>query len=435
MTDQPLTETLFSFINDSPTPFHAVANIVRILEKSGFTILDEGRKWQIERGGRYAVIRNGSLIAFTLENLDFSREGFRMLGGHTDSPSLQLKPHPRAMASPYFQFGVEKYGGALLSTWFDRELSLAGRITVQSESGTPCSLLIDFEKPVLYIPSLAIHLDRKANEGREINAQTDISPVLAQNISSEEDWHSLLAERLNNRYPDLAWRSILGYDLFCYDCSPPRFFGLDNQFICGPRLDNLLSCFVGLQALLQQQGSANCMLVFTNHEEIGSTSNSGALSNFSSSVLSRVCSSLENQAICMNRSFFISLDNAHASHPNFADKSDGDHQVILNHGPVIKINSSQRYCSNSRSGSVFRLLCSEIGVQTQDFVMRSDMLCGSTIGPLTSAELGIEGVDVGVPTWAMHSIREVTGAMDPELLYLAVLHFFNRDSLPLISDS
>lgn len=231
MTDQPLTETLFSFINDSPTPFHAVANIVRILEKSGFTILDEGRKWQIERGGRYAVIRNGSLIAFTLENLEFSREGFRMLGGHTDSPSLQLKPHPRAMASPYFQFGVEKYGGALLSTWFDRELSLAGRITVQSESGTPCSLLIDFEKPVLYIPSLAIHLDRKANEGREINAQTDISPVLAQNISSEEDWHSLLAERLNNRYPDLAWRSILGYDLFCYDCSPPRFLvWITNSF-------------------------------------------------------------------------------------------------------------------------------------------------------------------------------------------------------------
>lgn len=435
MNDNPLNDALFKFICDSPTPFHAVANIVRILKKSGFKVLDEGQKWQLERGGRYAVIRNGSLIAFTFNNVDFSQEGFRILGAHTDSPSLQLKPNPRLPVSPYFQFGVEKYGGALLNTWFDRELSLAGRVTVQSENGSPLSLLIDFKEPVLYIPSLAIHLDRKANEGREINAQTDICPVFAQSITSEEQWHTLLSERLSRLYPDIAWRSILGSDLFCYDCSPPQFFGLDKKFICGPRLDNLLSCFVGLQALLQHKDSANCMLIFTNHEEIGSTTSSGALSNFSSSVLSRICTSLENQAICMNNSFFISLDNAHASHPNFVDKSDTDHQVILNHGPVIKINSSQRYCSNSRSGAIFRLLCSEVGIQTQDFVMRSDMLCGSTIGPLTSAELGIEGVDIGVPTWAMHSIREVTGAMDPELLYLAVHHFLNRDSLPVISNS
>ena len=433
MSDQPLADTLFKFIADSPTPFHAVANILRILKKSGYTILDEGQRWQIEEGGRYAVVRNGSLIAFTADNLDFSQEGFRILGAHTDSPSLQLKPHPRSPSSPYLQFGVEKYGGALLNTWFDRELSLAGRVTVNTKSGSPCSLLIDFQDPVLYIPSLAIHLDRKANEGREINAQTDICPIFSQSISSEEQWQSLLAKRLSTCHPDLSWTSILGYDLFCYDCSPPQYFGLDKDFICGPRLDNLLSCFVGLQALLQQQNSANCMLIFTNHEEIGSTSNSGALSNFSSSVLSRICASPEDQAICMSHSFFISLDNAHASHPNFVDKGDTDHQVILNQGPVIKINSSQRYCSNSSSVAIFKLLCSEIGIQTQDFVMRSDMLCGSTIGPLTSAELGVTGVDVGVPTWAMHSIREVTGAMDPDLLHLTTLHFFNRDSLPLIS--
>ena len=435
MSTPSLTDALFSFIGNSPTAFHAGAHIIRVLSKTGFTVLQEGQPWQIEPEQRYVVARNGSLIAFTTGKGNFSREGFRILGAHTDSPSLQLKTHPRSPSSPYFQFSVEKYGGVLLNTWFDRELSLAGRVTVQTDSGAVCSCLVDFQEPVLYIPSLAIHLNRQANEGREINAQNDISPIFAQTIASEEQWHDLLLDRINADKSQLSARKILGQDLFCYDCSPPRFFGLDQKFICGPRLDNLLSCFIGLQALLEKENSANCMLIFTNHEEIGSTSNSGALSHFAGSVLSRICGDLETQAISMNRSFFISVDNAHASHPNFSDKTDSDHQVVLNQGPVIKINSSQRYCSNSRSGAIFRLLCSEIGVPTQDFIMRSDMACGSTIGPLTSAGLGVEGVDVGVPTWAMHSIREVTGATDPELIFLTALHFFNRDVLPVISDT
>jgi aspartyl aminopeptidase len=434
MSIKTLPDALFEFIRTTPTPFHAAAAIKDVLNKAGFTILDEKRRWKIDQGGKYAVTRNGSIIAFATSAGDFSQEGFRMAGAHTDSPSLQLKPHPRATSLPYLQFSVEKYGGVLLNTWFDRELSLAGRVTVLTENGAACSCLIDFQEPVLYIPSLAIHLDRKANEGKEINAQNDICPVFAQSVASVEQWHDLLLERLNARHNDLSARSVLSYDLFCYDCSPPRYFGLDNTFICGPRIDNLLSCFVALQALLDSESSSNCMLLFTNHEEIGSTSNSGALSNFAASVLARICGSAEDMAIAMNRSFFISFDNAHASHPNFLDKSDADHQVVLNKGPVIKLNSSQRYCSTSRSEAMFKLLCSEIGVETQDFIMRSDMACGSTIGPLTSAELGLEGVDVGVPTWAMHSIREVTGARDPEYLYLAARHFFNRDTLPVISD-
>jgi aspartyl aminopeptidase len=435
MSIKPLPDALFEFIRSTPTPFHAAANIVRILKKAGFTVLNEHDRWHIDQKEKYVVARNGSIIAFTTGENDFSQEGFRIAGAHTDSPSLQLKPHPRSPHSPYLQFSVEKYGGVLLNTWFDRELSLAGRVTVLTEDGSACSCLIDFQEPVLYIPSLAIHLDRKANEGKEINAQTDICPIFAQSVSSEKQWHDLLLERLNSSRSDLAARSVLAYDLFCYDCSPPRYFGLDHKFICGPRIDNLLSCFIALQALLNKENSSNSMIIFTNHEEIGSTSSSGAVSNFAASVLSRLCGSAETTAMAMNRSFFISFDNAHASHPNFSDKSDADHQVVLNQGPVIKLNSSQRYCTNSRSGAMFKLLCSEIGVQTQDFIMRSDMACGSTIGPLTSAELGVEGVDVGVPTWAMHSIREVTGAMDPEFLYLAAHHFFNRDSLPVISDS
>ncbi len=430
-----MSESLFSFIARSPTPFHAVQNMLRMLQESDFSILDEKKRWDLSGGGRFAVIRNGSLIAFTLDDPAATENGFRIIGAHTDSPSLQLKPRPKLSSSTYLQFGIEKYGGALLSTWFDRELSLAGRVTVATEDKEPYSCLIDFEEPILYIPSLAIHLDREANQGRAINAQHELSPILAQNVNAESQWPSLLLAKINSSYPELSARSILGSDLFCYDCSAPQFIGLDKEFICGPRLDNLVSCFIGLQAMLQRSGSANCMLLFTNHEEVGSTTSSGAQSNFAASLLSRICGDPQTLYVCARNSFLLSLDNAHANHPNFADKSDPDHQVVLNGGPVLKSNSSQRYCSNSRSGALFRLLCAEVGVEVQDFVMRSDMACGSTIGPLTTAELGIEGVDVGVPTWAMHSIREVTGSRDPDLLQRAACHFFNRTVFINISES
>ncbi len=435
MDNTTFAESLFSFIASCPTPFHAVASISSQLQVSGFAILSEGEKWSLADGGKYVVIRNGSLIAFSIGKPSSITDGFRVIGAHTDSPSLQLKPHPRSTATPYLQFGVEKYGGALLSTWFDRELSLAGRISALSSKGNPASYLVDFGRPVLSIPSLAIHLNRKANDGQEINAHNDLCPVLSQEIATTEEWHELLLSEINNNYPESRAETILSHDLFCYDCAPPRFFGIDNEFICGPRLDNLVSCFIGLQALLQCSSESNCMLILTNHEEVGSTSSSGALSNFAGSVLGRICGNLEDQGICLKRSFFLSLDNAHASHPNFVDKSDSDHQVMLNKGPVVKLNSSQRYCSNANSAAVFRLLCNEVGVETQEFVMRSDMACGSTIGPLTTAGLGVEGVDVGVPTWAMHSIREITGAKDPELLFSVAAHFFNRKELPSITDS
>ncbi len=428
-----MSDELFSFIAESPTPFHAVRTMGRILKKEGFTLLSEKQKWDIEPDGRYLVIRNGSLIAFCIDDPATVDRGFRIIGAHTDSPSLQLKPQPKSSSSRYLQFGVEKYGGALLSTWFDHELSLAGRITVLSEANKPQSCLIDFKNPVLSIPSLAIHLNREANAGFEINAQQDISPVFAQNISGTLQWEALLLEKANEQNPALDARSLLGSDLFCYDPAPPKYFGLDNDFIIGPRLDNLLSCYIGLQALLQRRSTANSMLLFTNHEEIGSTTSSGALSNFASSVLARLCGDVQTLSVCTKNSFLMSLDNAHADHPNFTDKTDPDHNVLLNTGPVLKINSSQRYCSTGVSGAVFRLLCAEAGVEVQNFVMRSDMACGSTIGPLTTAELGIDGVDVGIPTWAMHSIREVTGSLDPQLLERAACHFFNRDVFPCIS--
>lgn len=433
MNPEQLNNSLFSFIKQSPTPFHAAAVIRDTLVQEGFILLDEGHTWNLENGEKYVVVRHGALIAFTVSDFSQLTKGFRIIGAHTDSPSLQLKPQSSSASTSYFKIGVEKYGGALLHTWFDRELSLAGNVTAQCADGSYDNYLLDFESPILYIPSLAIHLERKANEGREINVQNDLSPIFAQNaIADAKSWNKFLVERINSQYPDAGAQSVEGHDLFCYDCAAPGYFGVESEFISAPRLDNLLSCYVGLQAILSMEKNNNCMLIFSNHEEIGSTSYSGALGNFGNLVLARICTNFDTYGVCLHNSFLLSLDNAHATHPNFLDKNDPDHEILLNHGPVIKLNSSQRYCSNAKSGAIFRIICAEAGVTPQDFVMRSDMLSGSTIGPLATAELGVQGIDVGAPTWAMHSIREVTGATDPELLYRSSRHFFEREALPSI---
>ena len=431
---QHFNDSLFSFIRQSPTAFHAAAIVRDALLAHGFELLDEGESWELKQPGAYLVIRNGSLIAFRCGEGSKLSDGFRIIGAHTDSPSLQLKPRIKAKNKGYFQIGVEKYGGALLHTWFDRELSLAGSVAAFDNQGAIKTCLLDFKKPLLYIPSLAIHLNREANEELKINVQNEMVPVLAQNrIKSEEQWQELLIEKLKEHYPETDFQSVIGFDLFCYDPSGPAYFGVADEFISAPRLDNLLSCFIGLQTMLDHaEGSCqpNTMLIFTNHEEIGSTSSSGALGNFADMVLSRICADPDTAGRCRHHSFLLSLDNAHATHPNFSEKSDPDHQVELNRGPVIKINSSQRYCTNAQSAALFRVICSEAGVEHQNFVMRSDMACGSTIGPLATAGLGLTGVDVGAPTWAMHAIRDVTGTLDPELLYRSANHFFKRDKLP-----
>jgi aspartyl aminopeptidase len=351
-----------------------------------------------------------------------------MIGAHTDSPGLQLKPNLQSNSGPYTIGGVEKYGGAILHTWFDRELSIAGRAACLLSNGESVSLLVDLLEPVAYIPSLAIHFNREVNKNLEINVQTDMSPVIGQGNTGDLEF--LLLAALRNQYPGQDVNSVHGFDLFCYDPASSNYFGLDNEFIGAPRLDNLASCVIGLESIMHASDSSNTMLIFTNHEEIGSTSNSGALGNLADIVLTRICGDTEEKGICLHNSYLMSLDNAHASHPNFSDKSDADHPIFLNGGPVVKLNANQRYSSNARTGAVFRILAAETEVPTQDFVMRSDMVCGSTIGPLSSSQLGVDGVDVGIPTWGMHSIREVTGSNDPYLLYQVVSHYLGRKSLP-----
>lgn len=425
-------KALFDLLEECPTPYHATAYFQKKLSEQGFVALDEGESWRIKKGQKYHIARNGSLIAFSLGAKTSIDKGFRMIGAHTDSPSLQIKPHFRTNGSPYIIAGVEKYGGVLLGTWFDRELSLAGLVTCSLRDSQVAQILIDFKKPLLYIPSLAIHLNRQANEGIEINVQEHVSPILGQGVDQDlPDFNEILKTQIKEDHPDLLIDGILGYDLFCYDLNKPAAFGFKNDFLAAPRLDNLLSCHVGLEAICHAGEDTNALLLLTNHEEVGSTSSSGAIGNFIDLFMARILKDPEKKGVCLHNSFLLSLDNAHATHPNYKEKSDGDHLVLLNKGPVIKINASQRYASSALTASIFRLIASEVGVDTQDFVMRSDMVCGSTIGPLTAAKLGINTVDVGAPTWGMHAIREVTGVRDPQSLYTVSHHFFNRSTLPM----
>lgn len=423
-----INKRLFSFIESTPTPYQAVENIERRLLDAEFNELNESVRWILHPGKKYFVTRNGSIIAFTISNSKKLSDGFRMIGAHTDSPSLQIKPTLRKGTEPYMLLGVEKYGGPILHTWFDRELSLAGRVAVRVSAGGLKCFPVDFKRPVVFIPSLAIHLNRKINEGLEINVQDDLSPVISQCFdNSSLDFKSLLLAAITGNVPEeTTVDDIIGFDLFCYDIGKCGYFGINNEFISAPRLDNLLSCFAGLETVAGASEATNAMLICSNHEEIGSQTESGALGSFLSDVLLRLYPSNEERIIGMRNSFLLSLDNAHATHPNFKEKSDPDHTVLLNRGPVIKLNASQRYSSTSLSAAEIRMIAIEADVICQDFVMRSDMVCGSTIGPLTSSQLGVTSVDIGAPTWGMHSVRETTGSKDPADLVKLAQAFIER---------
>jgi aspartyl aminopeptidase len=434
MQDVEFVNGLIDFIKNSPTPFHAVEIMAQVLERDGFTRLDEAEQWSINNGqqeGRYYVIRNdSSIIAFQL-NQPLADNGMRMVGAHTDSPCLKVKPNPEIINNKYLQLGVEVYGGALLNPWFDRDLSLAGRVSYLDESGAIGNQLINLVKPVATIPSLAIHLDKEANENRSINKQLHLPPVLMKMPKTDTenptkaDFKEILLKIINaDTEPGKAVR-VLDYELSFYDVQPPAVIGLHDDFIASARLDNLLSCYTGLMAMLNDDGKQNTLLVCTDHEEVGSMSAAGAQGSFLKSVLERLCESDENMSRMIANSVMISADNAHGIHPNYADKHDENHGPILNDGPVLKVNANQRYASNSQTGALFRHLCELADVPVQSFVVRSDMACGSTIGPITASGLGVKTVDVGVPTFAMHSIRELAGRWDAYYLYRVLKQFFN----------
>ncbi|TLX60477.1 M18 family aminopeptidase [Stutzerimonas nosocomialis] len=427
---EELNQGLIDYLMASPTPFHATASLAQRLQAAGFKPLHEGEPWHVEVGGRYYVTRNDSaIIAFRLGRTPPLESGVRLVGAHTDSPCLRVKPHPELQRQGFWQLGVEVYGGALLAPWFDRDLSLAGRVTF-SRDGLIESQLIDFKLPIATIPNLAIHLNREANQGWAINAQNELPPILAQVASQESlDFRALLAEQLSREHGLLA-DAVLDYELSFYDTQPAAVIGLNGDFVAGARLDNLLSCFAGLQALLKAGEDETCVLVCTDHEEIGSTSMCGADGPFLEQVLRRVLPEGDGFVRVINRSLLISADNAHAVHPNYPDKHDGNHGPKLNAGPVIKVNSNQRYATNSETAGFFRHLCLAEEVPVQSFVTRSDMGCGSTIGPITAGQLGVRTVDIGLPTFAMHSIRELAGSQDLAHLVKVLTAFYTTARLP-----
>lgn len=407
-----------------------------MLDEAGFQRLDSSNNWSLDRSSRYYVLRNDSaIIAFKTGAGNLPDSGFRIAGAHTDSPCLKIKPHADVTSQGYAQLGVEVYGGALLHPWFDRDLSIAGRVSYQNADGTLASTLVDLKDPVGFIPSLAIHLDRTANEGRLINKQKELPPILLQ-LDADEifNFEDFLLEHLKKDMGCIDAGAILSHELLLYDAQAPALVGLRKQFICSARLDNLLSCFIALHSLIESNDETASVLVCNDHEEVGSVSASGAEGPFLKSVLQRMLESDDkaegSSAASFDRaiqnSVLLSVDNAHGVHPNFSDIHDKAHAPKLNAGPVIKINANQRYASNSESIALLKSICNRLNIKHQSFVMRSDMACGSTIGPITSALLGISTVDIGIASFAMHSIRESAGAADVESMGALIQGFFER---------
>lgn len=425
-----------NFIDQSPSPFHATQSMSQLLSEAGFQLLDESECWALKAGEKYYVTRNqSSLIAWQQGVKPVAECGWRMLGAHTDSPCLKIKPQPDLHKHNAWRLGVEVYGGALLNPWFDRDLSIAGRVHYSDGSGEIQSALVDFKCPVATIPSLAIHLDREANTARTINPQLHLPVLLSANAqASDGDFQQLLLEQVKRNQAadnEVAAQKVLDHELYLYDTQSAAIIGLHGDFIAAARLDNLLSCYVDTQALIHacdESGPAAdwSLLVCSDHEEVGSKTAAGAGGPFLSQVLQRIESEPNNLARALSCSMLISTDNAHALHPNYADKLDANHAPLMNGGPVIKVNANQRYASNSETQAVFRAICSARDIPVQNFVMRSDMACGSTIGPITASELGIKTLDIGLPTFAMHSIRELAGSHDALLMHEALKAFYAR---------
>ena len=416
---QAQAAALLAYIDASPSPWHTVATTAEILKAADFSELLETERWQVEPGKRYFVRRNASsIIAFVAGTAALADSGLRIIGAHTDSPGLRLKPNAPHLADGMLRLGVEIYGAPILATFADRDLSLAGRISIKTK-GTVDNLLLRFNKPLVRLPNLAIHMNREVNEqGLKLHKQNELPLLLALgdaflNTADAADYFTgLLAEQADTERSD-----ILSWELAAYDTQPGSFWGAKNEFIADSQLDNLASCHAALQALLATPApAATAMIALFDHEEVGSQSTAGAGGSFVRDVISRLAGALgidaEDQRRALASSFFVSADMAHAWHPNFPAAYEPCHRVLVNSGPVIKVNSSQRYSTGAESAARFMRFCETAGVPVQQYSHRTDLGCGSTIGPIVAAQLGITSVDVGCPMWAMHSIRESAGVED-----------------------
>jgi aspartyl aminopeptidase len=433
---------LLTFIDAAPTPFHAVAGTVTRLSAARFSPLSFTDVWQPLPAGRYYVTAgDGAIIAFVIPESACGRglRGFRIVGAHTDSPNLRLKPRPLVERLGYAQLGVEVYGSPLLNSWLDRDLFLAGRVVHRGENGALRRQLVQLRQPLVRVAQLAIHLDREVNEkGVLLNRQEHLSPILGFATDLHEGQpegaaHPDIIRRLCAEALQISAESIVTTELMLADANPATRGGLGGELIFAPRLDNLGMSHAGLSALLRIAEASNIdagiipIVALFDHEEVGSGSAYGAQSPVLPNLLERIVYgfglSRDDYLRAVSGSLCVSADMAHAVHPNYVDRHEAHHRPLLNHGPVIKINSQQRYATCGRTAALFSELCNREEIAVQQYVARTDMPCGSTIGPITATLLGIPTVDVGNAMLSMHSARECAGARDPERMTRVLSRF------------
>ncbi|MEU1200575.1 M18 family aminopeptidase [Streptomyces sp. NPDC005813] len=420
--DRSHSDDLLSFVSACPSPYHAVASAAQRLEKAGFAELRETDDWTAgAEGGRY-VVRGGALIAWYVPAGAPARTPFRIIGAHTDSPNLRVKPAPDTGAAGWRQIAVEIYGGVPLNTWLDRDLGVSGRLALRDGS----TRLVRVDKPLLRVPQLAIHLDRNVNEGLALDRQRHMTPLWGL---GDVEPGALLGRIAAEADADVA--EVLGWDLMLHDLQPPGYLGMDEEFIVSPRLDNLISVHAGVTALVAAATSRPPayvpVLAAFDHEEVGSGSESGAQGPLLERVLGRGVAarggSGEDVSRALAGAFCVSADMSHAVHPNYPERHEPGHRPLPNAGPVVKVNANQRYATDGAGVAAFAAACERADVPWQPFVSNNDMPCGTSIGPITAARLGVATVDVGVPGLSMHSARELCGARDPGLLARALTEF------------
>ena len=434
---------LMAFIDASPTPYHAVAEAERRLAQAGFSALSEEEAWNLPPGMRGYVVRGGSSIAAVIVGqVPPAEAGFLLVGAHTDSPNLRVRPLPDVRAHGYRQLAVEPYGGLIQATWMDRDLSIAGRVVVAEgpadDAGGGRTHLIDWRRPLLRLPNVAIHLNRTVNsEGLKLNPQTQMVPVMGLTAAGEDlDFLQLVAAKLRDDGVSASAENIVGHDLCLYDVQPAALAGVHEELLLAGRLDNLASCHAALEALCAAQAPRPQTrgIVLYDHEEVGSKSAQGAGSPFLQDLLARLSiagagAAAERRhdalARAVARSLLISADMAHGVHPNYADKHEPAHRPVLGQGPVIKTNVAQSYATDGETSARFALLCRKAGVTPQHFVSRSDQSCGSTIGPITAERIGLRTVDVGNPLLSMHSVREMAAVADVDAMIRVLSAFLD----------
>ncbi len=412
------TDTLVRYLDSSPSPFHAVSNAIALLSEAGFAELAMGADWTDLPASGF-VARDGALIAWKTAPGVGPNAPFRIAGAHTDSPCLRVKPRPDSGSFGWRQLGVEVYGGILNNSWLDRDLGIAGRLAL----GDGTSALVDVRRGVARVPQLAVHLDRGVNDALTLDKQKHLRPVWGLGTPTAGEF----AEWISNEagVPRATW-----WDLCLYDVQGAAVLGVDHSLLASGRLDNLLSCWAAVASLLSSTPTEHVsMIVLNDHEEVGSSSTTGASGPFLEQVLQRHVAARGGSHDDLLRAFgesaCVSADNAHAIHPNYPERHDADHLPLVNAGPAIKVNVNQRYATSSRTAALFQRACETAGVPWQVFSSNNSMPCGSTIGPLTATRLGIDTVDVGVPQLSMHSAREVCGVADPAHLASALSAYFS----------